>query len=485
MSMDSVETISTDVAIIGAGATGLAAALTAAEGGASVMVFEKQRSLGGTSNFFEGTFAVESEMQRKQYITYSRDEAFKAIMEYSHWRVNPRLVRAIVNESAATIAWLQQQGVEFTEATINLPNAPRTYHLIKGDGETVIKALATRAREKGVDIRPAAPVKKILRQGEKIVGLVAEIEEKEIQITASTAVVASGGYINNKDWVKKYAGFELGVNLMPFGNVDKMGDGIRMAWEVAADQEGMGVLEMLRLGPLGPETMNRGNLMCAAAQPALWVNAQGERFCDESIAFSETSEGNASARIKEGYSYTLFDEAIKEIWTTDGIAKNLSKYNPPGTRLTNLDKEMSDAMTKESKEVFAAGSIEELAGKIGIEITALKTTVDEYNRHCEKGHDDLFAKDPQYLRPLKRPNFYALRLYTVCIGTLGGIKINHQMEALDKNGKVIPGLYAGGYDAGGMWGDSYPIQTSSGLCSAFALNSGRIAGRNALKYIGK
>ena len=55
----------------------------------------------------------------------------------------------------------------------------------------------------------------------------------------------------------------------------------------------------------------------------------------------------------------------------------------------------------------------------------------------------------------------------------------------DKKGDIIPGLYAGGYDAGGMYGDSYSIKDSSGLSSAFAINSGRIAGRNALKFLGK
>ena len=74
----------TDVVVIGSGAAGLAAAVTLAEGGASVIVFEKERSIGGTSNFYHGTFAVESELQRKRYITYSRDEAFRNIMEYSH-----------------------------------------------------------------------------------------------------------------------------------------------------------------------------------------------------------------------------------------------------------------------------------------------------------------------------------------------------------------------------------------------------------------
>ena len=100
-------------------------------------------------------------------------------------------------------------------------------------------------------------------------------------------------------------------------------------------------------------------------------------------------------------------------------------------------------------------------------------------------HDELFAKDPKYLRPIKVPKFYAIRARTIFLGTLGGIKINHKMEVIDKKYKVIPGLYAAGYDAGGMYGDGYSIGDSSGLSSAFAINSGRIAGESALKYLGK
>jgi len=153
----------TDVAIIGSGVSGLSAALTVAEGGVKVIVFERQRSLGGTSNFFDGMFAVESEMQRERYITYSRDDAFKTIMEYSHWRANARLVRAFVDESGPTISWLQKYGVEFTDATICMPDAARTYHVVKGTGEAVVKALATSAKERGVDLRTGTPVKNILR----------------------------------------------------------------------------------------------------------------------------------------------------------------------------------------------------------------------------------------------------------------------------------------------------------------------------------
>ncbi len=96
----------------------------------------------------------------------------------------------------------------------------------------------------------------------------------------------------------------------------------------------------------------------------------------------------------------------------------------------------------------------------------------------------MFAKDRRFLRPLVGPRFYAVRGRAVFLGTMGGIKVNERLEVLDKK-VVIPGLYAGGFDAGGMYGDSYPIKSSSGLASAFALNSGRIAGRSALKYLGR
>lgn len=118
-----------------------------------------------------------------------------------------------------------------------------------------------------------------------------------------------------------------------------------------------------------------------------------------------------------------------------------------------------------------------------MEPARLRATVDEYNGFCEKGHDDLFAKDPRYLRPLKEPTFYALKCNAVFLGTLGGIRINHKTEVVDKRGNPIPGLYAGGMDAGGIYGDSYDVVTCGGTL-AFALNSGRIAGKNALEYIG-
>jgi fumarate reductase flavoprotein subunit len=474
----------TDVVIVGSGAAGLAAAVTAAEGGARAVVFEKQRSLGGTSNFLQGTFAVESALQRERYITYSRDEAFKNIMEYSHWRANPRLVRAIVNESGRTISWLQEKGVVFSDATINMPNSPRTYHVIKGRGEAVIRALVTRAKGRGVDTRTSVAVTRLLKQGGRISGVVVDDGGEEVTVTARAVVVASGGYANNKEWIKKYSGFDLNVNLVPIGNTDKTGDGIRMAWEAGAAEEGVGTLELYRVAPVAPDFAMGSHVEIAAAQPDLWVDYQGRRYCDEAVTFYDTSVGNTSARLGGGgISFSLMDSSIIRRIHERGIDKSVGVDILPGGRLENLDRELKAALEMGSHEIFAADTVQGLAGKMGVDPAALRATVDEYNAYCEQGRDELFAKEPRYLWALKGPEYYAVRGHTVFLGTMGGIKINEKTEAMDKKGEVIPGLYAAGFDAGGMYGDSYPMNCSSGLASAFALNSGRLAGKHALTYL--
>jgi fumarate reductase flavoprotein subunit len=475
----------TDVVIIGSGAAGLGAAVTLAEGGAKVIVFEKQRSLGGTSNFFHGTFAVESQMQRASYIMYTRDQAFRNILDYSHWRANPRLVRAIVDQSADTIDWLGKAGVEFIDVTINMPGSERTYHRIKGRGEAIMKALASKAREKNTVLALGTTVKRILKTGDRISGVVAEADGEEIQVSAKVVIIATGGYANNKEWIKKYCGFDLGANLIPLGNMDKTGDGIRMAWEAGAAENGIGVVELLRTGPVGPGFSMGDEMENAAIQPDLWVNQQGERFCDETVTFLDTESGQVNARQTNGVTYSLFDDTIKRRMMEKGLEKVMTMDFPPGSRIPHLDKEIEAAVSRGSSEVIAAASLEELATKIGVDPAVLKATVDEYNGYCSKGHDDLFAKDPRYLWPLTGPGFYAIKARTLFLGTLGGIKINHKTEVMDKKDRTIPGLYAGGYDAGGLYGDGYCIKAASGLSSAFALNSGRIAGRNALKYLGK
>ena len=313
----------------------------------------------------------------------------------------------------------------------------------------MMKILTERAKEMGVKILLQTPVKKILKQGDRVTGVVAEDRPGEpIQANAKAVIIATGGFGDNPDMIKKYTGFEWGRDLFSFRIPGLAGDGIRMAWEVDAAPTEM-TMEMIygmpgECDPALHETFR---------QPHLMVNLLGERFFNEEIMPNTTFTGNAISRQKNRTAFLIFDENVKKHMETVGY--DFVSVVFPFTKVENLDALIKGAFDKGYKHVFMADSLEELAAKTGIDPEGLKKTVDEYNRFCEKGHDDIFNKSYRYLRPIKTPRFYAARLLPSAYGSLGGIKINHRTEVLDKDWKKIPGLYAVGTDACSIYGDSY------------------------------
>ncbi len=473
-----------DVVIAGAGGAGLMAALTLSSSRARVRVFEKMPVAGGSSRFPEGMFAAESRMQLQRNIKVTRDEAFKAIMEYTHWKANASLVRAFVNRSADTVEWLERMGVEFTEPSSFWPGAPRTWHLFKGRGAAMIKVLLKRAAEKGIEIQYRTAVKQLIRQeGGPVTGVIVEDRKgRQTEIAAGAVIIATGGYANDRELLKKFTGLDLRVNLFPLGNFEKYGEGIRMAWAAGAAEEGMGVLNFSFGGPIGPGIKPAGHLIAAVRQPELWINREGVRFCDESIVHNSIFCGNAMARQKGGYAFRIFDDQARRYYTEKGIDVGVGMFVPPGTRLTGFDEELKEALVRENRNVYTAGTIGDLALKMKVSPEVFKKTVRDYNRFCEQGYDEAFVKDRLYLRPVQKPPFYAFKCFCDFCGTNGGIKINEKTEVLDKEGEVIPGLYAAGNDAGGMYGDSYDMIAAGSACG-FALVSGCLAGENAMGYI--
>ena len=475
---------SVDIVVVGAGASGISTALAAAEAGAKVMVLEKMPFIGGTSNFAEGLFAAESDMQKRECIRITRDEAFHIIMDYSHWRANPDLVRAFVNKSGDTIAWLENMGVKFIKPFAMWPNGPRTWHLLDGYGAAMMKVLYQQAQAKGVEIATSTTAKKIIRRPDgPITGVHVERANAPAALISTKAVViATGGYANNKEWIKKYTGFDLGVNIFPIGNRGKMGEGIQMAWDVGAAEEGMGVLQWVEGGPGGPGIKMRSHINGAVPQPQfLWINLDGKRFADEGLAHNFTFHGNIHVRQKDGIVFRIFDESIKKYMIEKGIDHGMGVQIPVGTRLTHLDEEIKAAMDAGNPNIFIAKNLDELAAKLGVNPKTFKQTVAQYNSFCAKRHDDQYAKDPRYLMPIQTPNFYAFKCYPAFLGTIGGVKVNENLQALDKEGRIIPGLYVVGSDAGGMYGDSYDLFSAGGTLG-FAVNSGRIAGKHAASF---
>jgi fumarate reductase flavoprotein subunit len=473
-----------DAVIVGAGGSGIAAALALSEGKASIAVFEKMQHAGGSTRFPEGMFAAESQMQRKRNIGVTRDKAFRDIMAYSHWKANGSLVRAFVDRSADTIDWLEQMGVEFIEPSSFWPGGARTWHLFKGHGAAMMDVLLARAGERGVEIRYQAAVKHIVREaGGSVAGVIVEDKEgRKTTVEAKAVIIATGGYANNQELLKQYTGLDLRLNLFPLGNAEKNGEGLQMAWAAGAAMEGMGVLNFSFGGPVGPGIKRSGHIVAAVRQPELWINQHGVRFCDESIVHNSIYCGNAMWRQKGGYVFRIFDDHARQYFMEKGIDVGVGTFVPPGTRLTDFDDELKHALAKGNWNVWVADTIEDLAAKMCVDPEVFKKTVKQYNGFCEKGYDNQFVKDRIYLRPVKKPPFYAFKCYLDFVGTNGGIKINEKTEVLDTEDNVIPGLYAVGNDAGGMYGDSYDMIAAGAACG-FAIVSGRMAGENALRTL--
>ncbi len=474
-----------DVIVIAGGPSGLAAAISAAEGGASVILFEKGSTTGGAANMGMGPFAVESRIQKAKQVALTKDEAFRIHMDATHWRVDAKLVRAYYNKSASTIDWLENMGVVFADAASYFPGANFTWHIVMPEsgkpgptaGATMTKIMTERAKELGVKVMLQTPVTDIIKQGDEIKGVKAEDRAgNEITATSKVVIVATGGFGDNPKMIKKHTDYEFGVDMYNFRVPGVEGDGIRMAWKAGAAKTPMD-MEMIYGIPEGGLDFA---LMATFHQPNLMVNLLGERFINEDLMGNSTYTGNAIAQQKNRCGFAIFDTATREHYENHGFDHPLGIA--ADLKVDDVEAVIQNSIDQGCPFLYIADSLEELAEKTGINLEGLKATLEEYNAYAEKGRDPLFNRNWEHLRPVKGPRYYACCNMPSAYGSLGGIKINHKTEVLDKNWDKILGLYAAGTDACTIFGDSY-VFLLPGNTMGFALNSGRIAGENAAEYI--
>jgi fumarate reductase flavoprotein subunit len=353
---------------------------------------------------------------------------------------------------------------------------------LKVSGSEIIKILRQRCEDTGVKLLLSCPAEKILTDDKgRVNGVRAEMDGKTVEINAGSVIIATGGYIGNKELLKKY--YPAYSDRIVFLGMPHTGDGYRMATEIGAATEGLGVLL------LHPH-IYRGSVQidALAQEPAtVWVNKQGNRFTDETVTFRPTECGNTINRQLDKCVCVLLDSKLKQKIEEEGFIRGAvhggtrGTHIPTGVRLAGLGPVLQSEAAK--GEVKISDSWEDIAAWIGVSSEVLKATIDSYNQSCDRGYDEVFNKERSYLQALRTPPYYAIRCYLSCLDTIGGIKINHRMEVLDILDNPIPGLYAGGDAAGGWETSTYCIRLP-GSALGFAINSGRIAAENAVNFIG-
>ncbi len=486
--------IETDVIVVAAGLSGLAAAIAAGESGAKVTVFEKANAMGGAANMGMGPLGVGSSVQKNQMVALTPGEAFRKHMYFTHYRVDARLVRDYYFKSGDTIDWLIDMGVEFVGAqrAFSAPENTRAYsdgeftwHVVKPEGggppgprsaSTMIKKMAERAAELEIDIKLETPVNKIIMENGKAVGVLAKNSSgEEIEARAKAVIIATGGYGDNPAMIKSETGYDFGENIFNFAIPGMKGEGIKMCWEAGAGRVQSSMELMYQL----PDNMNHFILDGAFRQPCLWVNRNGTRFMPEDQIGNTTFTGNAISAQPGHVAFSIFDSKMLKKYKKKG--PDIISHVHPHDLFDHFDDQWAQDLENGYEPIAQADSIEELAQRAGIDPAGLVAQIEEYNEMCEGKFDELFEKDRAFMQPIEKAPFYCCRQNVGAYGSLGGVNVNYKLECMTDESKVIPGLYCVGTDACNIYGDSYPF-ILAGNTMGFCLNSGRIAGENAAAF---
>jgi fumarate reductase flavoprotein subunit len=480
------DTLSADIIIIGAGSAGLSAALTAAQGGASVILLEKTQKFGGAGNYAEGVFGVETEMQRAQWMNVTREQVFMDEMNDTRWESNVALVRRFQGQSAATIDWLIEQGVAFDGPTKNDWTNTPTWHVITGHGKAMVNILHAKLETfNTVKILFDTVAKALVTSKGRVTGVQAQTAGGEpfTVMAHGGVIVSTGGFANSPEMLEKYANLTHAVQLADIG---RTGDGINMSHAAGAQLDTMSPVMMQPMLDMQNHHFSFDEMVLSMVglEPRnIWVDKFGKRFANEVVAFDFPFAANALRRVK--FAWSIFDESIKHRYMTKGIDVGLGVIVPPMMVITKFDSLLQAAIDSGNDAVVKANSLAELAKLTGLPLPALQATLAQYNASAAVNVDEAFGKDRRWLQKISVDGpFYALRITYAIVTTLGGIKVDDHLHALDANDLPIPGLYLTGNDAGGLVAaDSYTVTAAPGTSFGFAVGSGRMAAQDILAQL--
>jgi fumarate reductase flavoprotein subunit len=515
------ETLTADIVVVGTGAAGMPCTIAALETGAKVIALEKlskaqtftpgRPDLGRAIGAWYG-FAG-SRLYKEKGIKLDLDQVAGAQIRSALWRCDQRQVNKVVRYGEKVANWwldiLEEQGVDLkkipieTHAEMNYQDLPTQSHPRPGQyfywhpvGHIVPCAQAEQALERhlndnGFEITYETPVKQLIREGNRVTGVIAQNMKGYIRVNAKKAVIlCTGGYEGNKEMMKKYIP-ESKAYKEVYGKKTNTGDGYLMAQWIGARMDPWPHCAMTWDG-MCPEALEKFacDFVGVARQPWLYVNALGQRFMNEDTLYA--SVGKSMFMQPRSMMWTIFDERWKDDDVEERLAgtvcRRMTTRRIPFILPFNT-KKMHENLIKEGI-ILKADTLDELAAKMNkmgpslgigsdLDASAFKATVARYNELAKSGHDSDFGKDPQKFVPCDKPPYYAIRTTVGILVTMAGPLVNENFQVIDKEGKIIPGLYACGNNAGGFNSYEFSMDADVGSLGRCCV-SGYIAGKHAV-----
>jgi succinate dehydrogenase/fumarate reductase flavoprotein subunit len=508
-----------DVVVVGTGFAGLAAAITAAEAGAKVIIIEKapQQFEGGNSKVSGNMWWAPKEGQVDGALTYAKAMGYGTASD--------ECLAALVNEMTGLNAWiLAKAGIEakpynlkFCPEHPELPgsSSEQSYNTGQSGTGKLYYPLRAYVANLGIEVMYETPAQELVQGPIGVVrGVLASQNGKAFFLKARKGVIlACGGFEFD---------FEMQKNFLPGwpiygrGTPYNTGDGIKMCqrigapiWHMANSLAGFGAL-LLPTNMPGTDIPWITNMtMPATASSFVMLDKNGKRF------MNEKNEDRHGFGQKE---YQLFFEGLANAdftripWWTVFDANSMNKgsllYYPPNkstdpTIFTWFMAHSGMTWSPDNHEaidngwILSAGSIEELVGKMQaaqaasqardhsafpftdhstLSVESVQAAIDKYNGYCASGAGDPdFGRPAAGMAPISTGPFYAMQNYPVTYNTLGGPKRNGKCQIVDMDNRPIPHLYSAG-EIGSFWGWMYNGGGNISEC----ICTGIMAARNAV-----
>ena len=469
---------SVDALIIGAGISGLSAALEAARGGASVLVADMSTVGGGHAILSNGAVSiVGTPLQEQRKIADSPQLAEKDFLARGEDN-DRRWVAAYVRDSRPWIYdWLTGLGVSFENLARPAGNTVPRLHLARGKGLGLVEPIYRAClRHPNIRFRWAAMAEDLIVADGGVTGLTVRDLRRGTRhnLRARNVIVATGGFQSNLQTVLANWPSELPkpTRLLLGAAETATGSGHDLVRRANAGVSRLDHQWNYVLGLPDPRDPSRTRGLAAFNFNAIWVNADGKRFTQE---FGDEKLGLRALLNQPGGTYwNVFDEKGK-----DGFSITVAGYE-------NLD-EVRRLVYETPGVVLKADSVADLAVAMRVPPGNLQATVSRYNELTTQGIDLDFQafgeKTFPKPKPIDTPPFYAAQFFPLTRKSMGGIDVDEACRVLDKAGRPIPGLFAVGEVTG--FGGINGKAALEGTFLGPGIYMGRIAGGRIAQDLGR
>ncbi len=471
-----------DVAIIGSGGAGIAAAIEAGGAGAKVVVLEQADTLGGTAIISGGgCMIVGTPLQESHGIHDTPDDAFEDWVKWGQGAADEQWARFYIEHTLHELYfWAEQFGVKWVDMKFQEGNRVHRWHRPANNGLGLMTALI-RAAESGPTTRILASTEatKILTDNGKVCGVQA-INKKtgdRLEVRSKALVVATGGFNSNLDMILEWRPEFKRFKVMEGSGAGATGSGHKLVQELGGYLTHMNhIWFYVYATPDYRDPRGRRGLVFRHTPGYIWVNQQGRRFHDESRT------GGASA------TPALLAQDPPHAWAIldTPMTSAMEVADPYYRDGDKIRRDKVQELLDNSPYIRKADTLSELGRKMEVDIPTFQAAVERYNQAFDEG----LEREPECGKPLKEskkfdtPPFYAIQLFPLARKNFGGIKTDLKCRVLNKYFEPIPALYAAGEACGMAGGHINGRNGLEGTMLGPSIFSGRVAGAWAANEAG-